>query len=57
MVGVVCFEIREVIVTPDKIIKGSFMCPSHPRFAECEVGGSGGGGNFGIIADIPVLVR
>jgi Flp pilus assembly protein TadG len=55
--GVMCFEIREIIVTPSKIIKGTFMCPSHPRYDECEIGGTGGGGNFGIIADIPVLVR
>jgi hypothetical protein len=57
MVGVVCFEVREVIVTPDKIIKGTFMCPGHPRFQECDLGSTGGGSNFGVIATRPVLVR
>jgi Flp pilus assembly protein TadG len=58
MVGFVCFEIREVIVTPDKIIKGRFLCPSDPLFAECPIGPTGtGGDDFGIRADFPVLVR
>jgi len=57
MVGVVCFEVREVDVTPDKIIRGTFMCPGHPRFAECDIGSTGGGANFGVIATRPVLVR
>jgi Flp pilus assembly protein TadG len=57
IIGAVCFEIREIVVTPDKIIRGTFMCPGHPRWSDCEISGTGGGGNFGIIADIPVLVR
>jgi Flp pilus assembly protein TadG len=58
MVGFVCFEIREVIVTPDKIIKGRFLCPTDPLFAECPIGPTGTGGeDFGIRADFPVLVR
>jgi len=58
MVGFVCFEIREVLVTPEQIIKGRFLCPSDPLFAECRVGPTGtGGDDFGIRADFPVLVR
>jgi hypothetical protein len=57
IIGAVCFEIREIVVTPDKIIRGTFMCPGHPRWADCEINGTGGGGDFGIIAEIPVLVR
>ena len=58
MVGFVCFEIREVIVNPDKIIKGRFLCPDDPLFAECPIGPTGtGGDDFGIRADFPVLVR
>ena len=58
MVGFVCFEIREVLVAPDKIIKGRFLCPSDPLFAECPIGPTGtGGDDFGIRADFPVLVR
>jgi hypothetical protein len=58
MVGFVCFEIREVLVTPDKLIKGRFLCPSDPLFAECPIGPTGtGGDDFGIRADFPVLVR
>ena len=50
-------DVLDCAGTPDKIIKGTFMCPSHPRFDECDIGGTGGGGNFGVLADIPVLVR
>jgi len=58
MVGFVCFEIREVLVSPEKIIKGRFLCPSDPLFAECPIGPTGSGGDdFGIRADFPVLVR
>lgn len=58
MVGFVCFEIREVLVNPDKIIKGRFLCPTDPLFAECPIGPTGSGGDdFGIRADFPVLVR
>jgi|GEM_PF-2075961 len=59
VVGVACFDLQEVIVTPDKIIKGEFLCPTDPRFANCDTGGLGGGGgvNTGINAQAPVLVR
>ena len=57
--GFVCFEVREVLVTPEKIIKGTFMCPGHPRWDDCAAKGpfGSGGDDFGIRADIPVLVR
>lgn len=56
IVGAVCFEIKEVVVTPDKIIKGNFLCPSDPR---CEPSGAGPGGTLpgGLSAQAPVLVR
>jgi len=58
MVGFVCFEIREVISTPNKVIKGRFLCPSDPLFEECPIGPTGtGGDDFGIRASFPVLVR
>jgi hypothetical protein len=58
MVGFVCFEIREIDTSPEKIIKGRFLCPSDPLFAECPIGPTGTGGDcFGITADFPVLVR
>jgi len=58
MVGFVCFEIREVLATPEKVIKGRFLCPSDPIFDECPIGPTGtGGDDFGIRADFPVLVR
>jgi hypothetical protein len=58
MVGFVCFEIREVLVTPEKIIKGRFLCPDDPLFDDCPIGPTGSGGDdFGIRADFPVLVR
>jgi Flp pilus assembly protein TadG len=58
MVGVVCFELREITVTPDKIIRGRFLCPGDPLWSECDGGlGRSGGLDFGIRADIPVLVR
>ena len=58
IVGAVCFEIREITVTPDKIIRGTFMCPGHPRWDECDLGTTGTGGlDFNIRADIPVLVQ
>ncbi|KPJ79751.1 MAG: hypothetical protein AMJ58_10915 [Gammaproteobacteria bacterium SG8_30] len=56
--GGVCFEIREITVTPDKIIRGSFMCPGHPRWDDCDCGTTGSGGlDFNIRADLPVLVQ
>jgi len=58
VVGAVCFEMREVTVVPDKIIRGRFLCPGDPLFDECDLGRTKTGGlNFGVRADIPVLVR
>jgi hypothetical protein len=58
MVGVVCFEIREILVTPEKIIKGRFLCEGDSLFDQCDVGSTGTGGlDFGVRADHPVLVR
>jgi Flp pilus assembly protein TadG len=58
IVGFVCFEIREVDVVPEKIIRGRFLCPSDPLFSECDLGRSRtGGDDFGVRAQIPVLVR
>jgi hypothetical protein len=49
-------DIHEVIVTPDKIIKGDFICPTDPR---CDMVGFGPGGTIAgsISADFPVLVN
>jgi len=54
--GFVCFDIHEVVVTPDKIIKGSFVCSTDPR---CDnVGTTPGGGLLGgISAQYPVIVH
>jgi hypothetical protein len=58
IVGFVCVEIREVNVTPEKIIRARFLCPTDPLFTECDLGTTGtGGDDFGYRADIPVLVR
>ena len=60
IVGAVCFEIREVLVTPDKVIKGRFLCSDDALFSQCGIGGSGsgpGGMNFGVRASVPVLVQ
>ena len=59
LVGVVCFDLQEVLVTPEKIIKGEFLCPTDPRFERCDIGGFGPGGEVdaGIDAQAPVLVR
>jgi hypothetical protein len=58
IVGFVCFEIREVEVTPDKEIRGRFLCPTDPLFEEeCDITTGSGGDDFGIRADIPVLVQ
>lgn len=56
VVGFVCFDVKEVIVTPDKVIKGSFVCSSDPR---CDNAGmKPGGGLFGgISAEYPVIVN
>ncbi len=57
--GFVCMEIREVLVTPEKMLKVRFLCPSDPLYQTyCGIGPTGSGGaNFGIRATIPVLVR
>jgi type II secretory pathway pseudopilin PulG len=59
VVGVACFDIQEVIPTPNKIIKGSFVCPGDPRFSEsaCGVGFGPGGEVPTIDAQYPVLVE
>jgi hypothetical protein len=58
IVGAVCVEIREVIVTPDKIIRVRFLCQDDALFDECDLGLTKSGGlDFGVRADIPVLVR
>jgi hypothetical protein len=56
IVGFLCMDIREVIVTPDKIIKGDFICASDPR---CDMPGFGPGGSVigSISADYPVIVN
>jgi len=56
VVGFVCFEIREIEVNPSKVIRGRFLCPSDPLWQECDIGTTTSGGDFGIKADIPVLV-
>jgi hypothetical protein len=56
IVGFLCMDIREIIVTPDKLIKGDFICSTDPR---CDKPGFGpGGGIIGSIsADYPVIVN
>jgi hypothetical protein len=56
IVGFLCLDIHEIIVTPEKIIKGDFICASDPR---CDKTGFGpGGGIIGSIsADYPVIVN
>ncbi|HXV37624.1 MAG TPA: pilus assembly protein TadG-related protein [Myxococcota bacterium] len=55
IVGFLCMDIREVIVTPDKLIKGDFICSSDPR---CDTPGFGAGGSLigSISAAYPVIV-
>jgi hypothetical protein len=55
VVGFVCFEINEVLVTPAKIIKGRFLCPTDPR---CDSTGLGPGGTVpgALSAQFPVIV-
>lgn len=58
IVGFVCMEIREVETSPRNLIRTRFLCPDDPLFTECDIGRTGTGGlDFGIRADIPVLVR
>jgi hypothetical protein len=58
IVGAVCFDINEVLVTPEKIIKGRFLCPGDPLHDpdKCGHGSGPGGGDFGVRAQRPVLV-
>jgi Flp pilus assembly protein TadG len=58
LVGFVCFEVREVVSAPDKIIRGRFLCADDERTADCLESGTGSGGlPLGIRAEIPVLVQ
>ncbi len=58
VVGAVCFEIREVRVTPEKELLGRFFCPGPTEPLSCDIGGAGSGGeNFGIRASRSVLVQ
>jgi hypothetical protein len=56
IMGFICMDIREIIVTPDKIIKGDFICATDPR---CDIKGFGPGGTLvgSISADYPVIVK
>ena len=56
VIGFLCMDIREIIVTPDKIIKGDFLCSTDPR---CDTTGFGPGGTIAgsISADYPVIVN
>ncbi len=57
IIGFICFEMREILLTPEKEIMGRFFCPG-PGELPCDVGATGGGGvNFGVRATIPVLVQ
>ena len=53
--GFICLDIHEVLVTPEKIIKGSFVCSYDPR---CDTAGLGPGGTIlgAISAQFPVIV-
>jgi hypothetical protein len=58
--GFLCFEVRQVERNPGKIVRGRFLCRERDPdlFRDCVLSGSNpGGGNFGIRAEIPVLVR
>ena len=56
VVGFVCFDIHEVDTTPQKVIKGNFVCPTDPR---CDDTGFGPGGKIpgALSAAFPVLVH
>jgi hypothetical protein len=56
IVGFLCMDIREIIVTPNKTIKGDFLCPTDSR---CDMPGAGPGGTIAgsITADYPVIVN
>jgi hypothetical protein len=56
IVGFLCMDIREVVVTPDKIIKGDFICSTDSRCAQAGFGPGGTlAGSFS--ADYPVIVN
>ena len=55
IVGFLCMNIREVLVTPEKLIKGDFVCSTDPR---CDNPGFGPGGTLigSFSAAYPVIV-
>jgi hypothetical protein len=58
--GFVCFEVRQVQGPPAKVLRGRFLCRKRDPdlFRECVLAGSApGGSDFGVRAEIPVLVR
>ena len=56
--GVVCFEIQQIEVVPEKRIMGRFLCKGDAAYKDCDIGLTGTGGkDFDIRADFPVLVR
>jgi len=58
IVGFACIEIREIETSPDNLLRVRFLCPSDPLFEGCDVGRTTSGGyDFGVRADIPVLVQ
>jgi hypothetical protein len=58
IVGFACMEIREIETSPYNLIRTRFLCPNDLLFDGCDIGRTGTGGyDFGIRADIPVLVR
>jgi hypothetical protein len=56
IVGFVCFDLQEVEVTPSKVIRGEFACPSECAGAGATLG-PGGTVVGGISATYPVLVQ
>jgi hypothetical protein len=58
LVGFVCVEIREIEESPLNLIRTRFLCESDPLFDECDLDRTTTGGlDFGIRADVPVLVN
>lgn len=55
IVGFACFDLHEVVGSPDKVLKGDFLCASDPR---CDNTGLGPGGTIpgAISAKYPVIV-
>ena len=53
-----CFDIQEVVDSPDNRIKGRFLCKEDIKYEDCDLGRTGTGGeDFDVRADFPVLVR